>query len=91
MITDNSEDAVMEIPNSLSGITVTQIDAGAFAQKESLRELVIPESITEIDPSTFDAFPEVMLVVSRDSYAHHFARSANLNYRYPDSYDWLNS
>ena len=91
LMLDNSEDAVMEIPNSLSGITVTQIDAGAFAQKESLRELVIPESITEIDPSTFDAFPEVMLVVSRDSYAHHFARSANLNYRYPDSYDWLNS
>ena len=72
---------------------VTQIDEGVFYDCKNLSKVVIPDSVTRIS-SAFTFYgnrDDLMITVSRDSYAMQYCKELGINYNYPDSLDWLNN
>ena len=72
---------------------VTQIDEGVFYDCKNLSKVVIPDSVTRMS-SAFTFYgnrDDLMITVSRDSYAMQYCKELGINYNYPDSLDWLNN
>ncbi len=60
--------------------SVTTIDFGAFDGCEKLGKVEIPESVTVIGTHAFANCPKVKLVVFKDSYAHTYAVSNDIEF-----------
>ena len=69
---------------------LTCIGNGAFGYCQSLRTITIPDSVTEIGEEAFAYCDQLIITVSRDSYAAQYCKENNLNYTYPDANNWLN-
>ena len=71
------------IPKSL-----TSIGEDAFYNCRNLKSITIPDNVTNIGEDAFDTNSENMcLYVSKNSNAHKYAKSADLNYELIDSVD----
>ena len=71
---------------------VTVIEEGLFNSCNALKSITLPASITEIDKKAFSSCSfDLVLTVSRDSFAHTYAETYYISYNYPDTNDWLNN
>lgn len=80
---------ILTLPSEFEGHSLTSIAQKAFILKYDLVEVTIPETVNQIDDATFDDFPDLELVVDRNSYGRQFAIDHGIRYTYPDANDWL--
>ena len=70
--------------------SVTTIGEWAFTSCSGLTNITIPNSITTIGKEAFHGCTNILITVSRNSYAAQYCKDNNLPYTYPDAMDWLN-
>ena len=58
----NGRDSVIEIPSEIDGVPVTSLGEGLFEENNRLREVTIPDSVTDIGPSSFENCTELTVV-----------------------------
>lgn len=66
-VSDESTDTVVVIPSEIEDIPVTKICASAFNSKETLTEIIIPDTVTAIENAAFYNCPDLKVVVIPDS------------------------
>ena len=59
---------------------LASIGAGAFAGCDGLYYLDLPSSVTSIDPTAFDGCNRLVILCTKDSYAHQFAKDHGLSF-----------
>ena len=74
------------LPDSL-----TTIGEEAFSICENLISVTLSDSVTAIGDKAFSNCPNLTLTISRGSYAVQYCKDNNVNYSYPDAYDWLDN
>ncbi len=70
---------------------LTSLGSSAFYGCAGLKSLALPDSLTSIGSGAFSECPDLVLTVSRDSFAKLYAERNGLAFAYPDSNDWLNN
>lgn len=60
--------------------TCTKLDIYSFAQCYNLSKIVIPDSVTEIADTAFDACDSLVIYCTTDSYAHQYAVANEIDY-----------
>lgn len=50
---NGSNSAILEIPTSIDGVSITQIDGGAFSGRSNIVTLILPDNLKEIGGSAF--------------------------------------
>lgn len=75
-------EAFMELPMTCVKCPdgLISIGARAFSMCHSLQAIIIPESVTFIDPTAFEGVTEITIYAPEDSVAHEYALSHNMNY-----------
>ena len=66
-VSDESTDTVVVIPSEIEDVPVTKICASAFSWKETLTEIIIPDTVTVIENAAFYNCPDLKVVVIPDS------------------------
>lgn len=66
-VSDESMDTVVVIPSEIEDVPVTKICASAFSWKETLTEIIIPDTVTIIENAAFYNCPDLKVVVIPDS------------------------
>lgn len=66
-VSDEATDTVVVIPSEIEDVPVTKICASAFSWKETLTEIVIPDTVTVIENAAFYNCPDLKVVVIPDS------------------------
>ena len=70
---EGTEEAVV-IPESFGGVALKEIRANAFDEMSQVKQITVPESVTEIAEDAFDGCSEELTVVSAyDAYARTWA------------------
>lgn len=75
----NSGIEVVKLPS-----TCTKIGERAFAQCDYLKEITIPETVTEIDSSAFNSDDGITIKCYMDSYAEQYAKDNGINFEILD-------
>ncbi len=78
--------STVTIPDS-----VLSIGEYAFYWSNTLKSIIIPNSVVSIGEKAFDLCDNLILVVSKGSYAAQYCRENSLHYTYLESTDWLNN
>lgn len=64
---DDATDTVVAIPDAIEDVPVVRINAAAFRDKDSLTEVIIPDSITSIANAAFADCANLKVVIIPDS------------------------
>ena len=78
------EDGRIEIPEEINGKPVTDIGSGAFAGRDDITTVVIPDSIINIADDAFDEGTEITIECNTGSKAEEFAKDHGMNYELID-------
>lgn len=82
IITGEGEEENKEIiiPDKINGKPVTEIGDKAFANREDLISVKIPDSVTKIADNAFEGSPNVTIICNSGSKAEEFAKNKDMNY-----------
>ncbi len=69
-ITDEEVGAVLVMPDNIDNVPVTTIAASAFADKDHIGEVIIPDSVTAIENAAFRNCKDLKVVIIPDSVQH---------------------
>ena len=79
----NGNDTNLVLPDTFSGVTLTQIHAGAFAGKDQLKTITIPESVASIASDAFAGCAEDLVIRSSwTSYAKTWAEDNGVTWEH---------
>ena len=78
-ITGGNETEVI-IPEEINGKSVTEIGDKAFADRDDLISVDIPDSVTKIADSAFEGSDDVTIICNSGSKAEDFAKEKDMNY-----------
>ena len=78
-ITGGDETEVI-IPEEINGKSVTEIGDKAFADRDDLISVDIPDSVTKIADSAFEGSDDVTIICNSGSKAEDFAKEKDMNY-----------
>lgn len=67
---DDATDTVVVVPSEIEDVPVTEIGASAFSGRNTLTEVVIPDSVTTISNAAFYNCKSLKIVVIPDSVTH---------------------
>lgn len=81
-ITGKGEEENKEIiiPDKINGKPVTEIGDKAFANREDLISVKIPDSVTKIADNAFEGSTNVTIICNSGSKAEEFAKNKDMNY-----------
>ena len=82
IITGEGEEENKEIiiPDKINGKPVTEIGDKAFANREDLISVKIPDSVIKIADNAFEGSPNVTIICNSGSTAEEFAKKHDMNY-----------